>query len=421
MRTFNAVLLAASLLATEGKLVSADWGEWRGPGRTGHVPLGEAIPTNLPTEASFAWHLKIGDGFSSPVVAGGRVFYMDNQDGYEALHAVEAATGHELWRTNIDKTFKDTQTVPGPRCTPVADGDRIYAQSCRGELHCRKAADGSLLWKTSFSGDFGAVFIGETGSAQGAMRHGNDGSPLVDGQTLYVQVGSTNGAGLVAFDKLTGKVLWKSQNDVAGYASPFLASLAGTRQLLSFTADGLLSVAPSDGRFLWRVPMKTSFSRHVMTPIVRDDYVVISSHEVGLEGIKVATANGEWTAEKAWLKKETAINFACPVEEAGYIYGVGPTKDLVCVELKTGQRQWAQTGYVAGSAANAYAGFIVMGKNILALTDGGQIVLFAADPQAFHELGTLQVCGKNWCNPAYANGHLYFRDAHELFSLKLIP
>lgn len=91
--------------------------------------------------------------------------------------------------------FTDTQGPRGPRNTPLVDGDRVYAVSCRGELRCLRTTDGALVWRANYVTNFGAVFIGEQGAATGATRHGNDGSPLVDGPHLIAQVGGTNDAG----------------------------------------------------------------------------------------------------------------------------------------------------------------------------------------------------------------------------------
>jgi hypothetical protein len=81
---------------------------------------------------------------------------------------------------------------------------------------------------------------------------------------------------------------------------------------------------------------------------------------------------------------------------------------------------WSQSGYSHEAADHASAGFMVMGKNILMLSDGGQLVLFAADPAGFREISNMQVCGKTWCNPAYADGKLFLRDGRELLCVKLL-
>lgn len=416
--------LGAWLLASVA-LSAADWPQWRGPLRTGHVPAGEPVPVKLPAEPRVLWKIKAGEGLASPVVAGGKVFCFDNTAGKETLHALDAATGREFWRAEIDEPFSDMQGPTGPRCTPVVDGDRVYAVSCKGELQCLNVADGKRLWRVNYTRDLGAVFIGEKGNAPGASRHGNNGSPLVDGDFLYACAGGTNGAGVVCFEKRTGRIVWKSQNDQAGYAAPVLAAPGGVRQLLCFTVDGLIGLDPGDGRSLWRVPMKTAFGRHVTTPVVYADTVVVGSHQVGLVGTRITKEADGLKAGQAWTKKETAMNFASPVAVGKYLYGLGPQKNVVCLDIETGTVQWSRDGFISTSADKAHAGFIVMGANILMLTDSGQLILFAADPARCAEIGRAQVCGLNWCNPAYAGGRLYLRDgvkgAGEFICLELIP
>src|SRR6185436_1168086 len=151
---------------------AADWPQWRGPSRDGHLPAGSAAPSSLPVEVPVLWRVKAGDGLASPIVAGGRVFHFDNQSGKETLHALNSADGTEVWQVPIDDVFKDTQAPAGPRCTPLFDDGRVYAQSCRGELQCRAVADGKQIWRANYVTDFGATFIGEKGAAQGAARHG---------------------------------------------------------------------------------------------------------------------------------------------------------------------------------------------------------------------------------------------------------
>ena len=85
----------------------------------------------------------------------------------------------------------------------------------------------------------------------------------------------------------------------------------------------------------------------------------------------------------------------------------------------TGEQKWSQDGLINSAARGAYAGLMVLGSNILTLTDGGLVVLFAADPTEYRELGRAQVCGSNRCNPAYADGQLYFRDERNLYRLDL--
>lgn len=409
------------LLLSLVRTLAADWPQWRGPARDGHVPAGVPVPTKL-SEPKVIWRMKVGDGLAAPVVAEGKLFYLDNQGGMETLHAVNAKDAKELWRADIDKTFTDAQSPPGPRCAPLVDGDRVYAQSCKGELRCLKVSDGKEIWQVNYVKDFGASFMGEYGNFSGAARHGNNGSPVIDGEKLIAAVGGSNGNGVVCFEKTTGRVIWKSQDDPAAYAAPIIATIDGVKQVVDFTVLGLIGLDVSDGRLLWRVPLKTGAGRHVITPVVEDDMVMAGSYETGLVGVKLSRNGADWQATKAWVSKESAINFSSPVIVGEHLYGLGPAKNFVCVNVKTGVQTWSKQGYLGpGGAGSAHADFIVMGENILSLTDGGQLFLFAANPKEFKEIGSAQVCGKTWCNPAYADGKLYLRDAHELYCLNLMP
>jgi len=400
--------------------LAADWPQWRGPEQTGHVPPGVAVPATLPAEANVLWRAKLGDGYASPVVAGGKVFYLDNQQGNEVVHAAEAATGKELWNAKLDACFKDN-FVSGPRCTPVVDGNRVYAQSCRGEFQCLNAEDGKVLWHRNFTTDFGATFIGEKGAAAGASRHGNTGSPVIDGENIIVGVGSPKGACLVSMRKATGEVVWKSQDDQTAYGPPVLATLCGTKQAVAFTVEGLIGVDVADGKLLWRSsPMKTAFGRHITTPVIVDDMVLVASHTLGLIGTRIVKDGGGLKAEAAWNEKPLGINFSSPVAAGQYLYGLGPNKNIICVDVKTGKRAWEKTGCIMSPPDRAYAAFLVMDKNILLLNDTGLLILFAADEKEYRELSRVQVCGQNWCNPAYADGKLILRDAKELLCVDLL-
>jgi outer membrane protein assembly factor BamB len=409
---FICALLAPTALAT-------DWGQWRGPNRDGHVPEDIPVPANLDAVKTL-WHVPAGNGLASPVVAGGKCVYVDNVNSKETVHAVDAASGDSIWSVELDEVHKDSQSTPGPRCTPMIDGDRVYAQSGRGHLKVLNLANGNLIWQTDYVKDLGAVFIGEKGSAEGATRHGYTASPIVDGDHLIAETGGSNAA-VTCFEKRTGQILWKSQQGIPGYAAPILATVAGKRQLICYMVPGVFAFDPVDGKLLWTFKITTKFGRHAATPVVVGDTVVVSSHEVGLMGIKVTNAGDNFSAEKAWLVKDLAINFASPVAVGDYVYGVGPQKNLICVQAKTGNLVWSKDGFFTGNAGKTYAGMLLMGSNLLVLTDDGRLVMVAADSKAYHEIGHARVGTQNWCIPAYADGKLYLRDEKEVVCVQLMP
>src|SRR5688572_27259090 len=129
MKTPFLPILLLPLLACH----AGDWPQWRGPARDSHVPKGDAVPAKLPDDPKVIWKMNIGEGFASPVVARGKVFYLDNQAEQEIVHAIDAATGKEIWKATLFSSHKDGFGI-GPRCTPLVDGDVLYVQSCKGEF-----------------------------------------------------------------------------------------------------------------------------------------------------------------------------------------------------------------------------------------------------------------------------------------------
>ena len=387
---------------------AGDWPQWLGPTRNNHAAKDEKNLAKLPSDLKPLWKNKIGGGFSSPIVANNKVIYFDENGEMEVAHQLDARTGNEIWQTPIASRFSD-EWGAGPRSTPFVDGERVYVQSCNGEFRCLNFADGKILWATSFEKDFGVKFLGSKSEEGVASRRGNNGSGIVDGNAVLVPVGSTNGATLVCFDKLNGRVLWKAGNDETAYSSPQIATLAGVKQAILFTADALLGIDRQSGKQLWRLPIKTFAKRHAATPVVSGDNVFINSHTIGLVCEKITKQGEQWEATQLWANKDAKINLATPARIGDFFYSQGPNKNFVCVDAKTGGLKWDQSGFGRQNSAT-----IAVGDKLLVVTDDGELVLIAANPEKYTEQGRAQVCGKNWNFPAYSDGKIYVRDTHEL-------
>lgn len=395
---------------------AGDWPQWRGPARDGHATADTSATLSLSNEPVAVWKLTVGGGFSSPIVAGGKLAYLDEKNGQEVAHLLDAATGHEIWAKPYGESFGD-EWGTGPRSTPLLDGDRLYVQSCRGEFRCLSLADGRVIWSASFEKDFGVKFLGNRANEGTASRRGNNGSGVIDGGCIVVPVGSTQGASLVCFDKHTGKVLWKSGSDEAAYSSFMTATFAGLRQVVALTGDSLLGADLRDGRILWRVPLRTAAKRHAASPVIVGDTVVVNSHTLGMLCFRVTREGDEWKAVEAWASRALKINLATPVLLDGHLYCLGPDRDYVCVEAATGRLRWSQPGF--GQGRKDYASTITVGKNLLVLTESGTLVLLAANPEKVVELGRAQACGNTWAHPAYADGKLYVRDGRSMACFNL--
>lgn len=393
---------------------ASDWPQWLGPERDGHAPVGDFVPRRLPAEANPTWRIRIGGGFSSPVITGQKLIYLDTMAQKETAHCVDARDGRELWKVDYDEAFED-EWGKGPRATPVIDGDRVYIQSCKGEFRCLNVADGKTVWRKNFEKDFGAVFFGKVGPEfAAARRRGNNGSAVISGDRIILPVGATNQTSLLCCDKRTGAVIWKSQDDEMAYSSLQVATLAGIPQVVAFTAEALIGVRLSDGKLLWRWPLQTNARRHASTPVISGNSVTVNSHTFGMVCLDIVANSGGCEAKQKWLNRELKINLATPVLVEAHLYAHGPAKNFICVDFATGKLKWAQPGF-----GKDYSSTMAAGPNLLVLTDDGQLVLAAADPEEYRELGRLQVCGKNWNYPAYVGGKLYVRDYHELLCLDL--
>ena len=192
--------------------------------------------------------------------------------------------------------------------------------------------------------DFGAVFIGEKGKAEGASRHGYAGSPVIDGDHLIAEVGG-KGAAVVCFDKKTGKVVWKSQDEMPGYAAPVVETLGGTKQVISFTAGGVMGLGAADGKLLWRVPVKTALGRNVTTPVVVGDTVLVASHQAGLLGVKVTKDTNGFKAERRVDRQRRVHQLRQPRGGGG-----PPLRRRPEPELHLRQRRHRQVGLVRARA-----------------------------------------------------------------------
>lgn len=418
-RAVHALGLAAAVAvgsAFPAGAAGEDWPQWRGPDRSGHAAINAVAPATLPKELKAAWKIPVGGGHSAPVVSGGRLVYLDENGSREIAHCVDLATGKELWQSDYAESFRD-EWGAGPRATPIIDGDRVYVQACNGEFRCLNLADGKERWSASFEKDFGVKFLGSKANEGTATRRGNNGSGVIDGDRLILPVGGTSGASLVCFDKLTGKVLWKSGNDEAAYSSFMAATLAGVKQVVAFTADALLGADIETGRILWRVPLKTNAKRHAASPVILGDRVLVNSHTFGLICFQITKDGAGLKASEAWVNKDLKINLATPVVVGDYLYCQGASRDYVCVDARTGAVKWTQPGF--GLGKKDYASTIVAGDKLLVLTEDGQLLLLAADSAKYTELARLQVCGSTWSYPAYAGGRLVVRDGRQLLCLDL--
>lgn len=404
----NTKTFLATIALSLFPITAADWPQWLGPTHDGHAGVGEKLKDKIPNDLTPVFRLPIGTGFSGPVVAGDRLVFVDGVGEDEITHCVDFKTQKETWKQVFAPKYTD-EWGSGTRATPIIDGNRVYAQSCNGEFRCFNLADGKVLWSASFEKDFGVKFLGSKAREGTASRRGNDGSPVIDGDLIFVPVGQTEGASVVAFNKENGKVIWKSGNDEAAYSSLVVADIAGVRQVIHFNAEGLIGYNRDSGKQLWRVPIVTNAKRHAMTPIIIGDNIVINTHTVGMISYLISKDGDKMTARESWANKDLKINLSTPALVSGFLYNHGPNRNYVCVDASNGQTKWTQSGF-----GEQVSTTIVVGEKLVVVTDTGELLILKPNPNRYEELARMQVCGKTWNFPAFADGKLYVRDQREI-------
>ena len=226
--------------ASDQPLIAAeDWPNYRGLHYDGisHEPAFAAgWPKGGP---KLLWSASVGLGHSSPIAAAGKIYLFTLNKGKETLTAFDANTGHILWNSEAARGW--TNSYAGTRATPAIDADRIYTLGGHGDLVARDLATGKQLWTTNILKPTGAR----------PPEHGCCSTPLVAGDLVYVQGGlpvDERGATALALNKKTGEIVWQSQaKTAAGYASPILIDVNGTRQLIIFGGESLYGMEPATG------------------------------------------------------------------------------------------------------------------------------------------------------------------------------
>lgn len=394
------VILAACALAE-------DWPQFLGPGRNGVYSGADLAAKWAPDGPSVVWKKDVGQGFAGPVVAEGRVILFHRVGDKEVVEALDAATGRGIWSLAYPTRYRDDFGFDeGPRATPTIAGGRVYTFGAEGSLHAINVATGKEIWSsdTQFKFKFNKGFFGAAGA------------PVLDGDRLLMNIGGA-GAGLVAVDAATGNTLWTATSHEASYSSPVVATIHGARHALFFTRSGLVDADPASGKvrfeFPWRARMQASVN--AATPLVIDDMVFISS-SYGT-GAALLQITGE-SFKKIWSSDDALTNhYATAVYKDGFLYGYhgrqeeGPS--LRCIELKSGKVKWNVDGFRAGTITLA-------GDKLLIMREGGELILAAASPKKFQPISSAKVLPPVVRSyPAIANGRMYVRNEKSLVCLNL--
>jgi outer membrane protein assembly factor BamB len=393
---------------------AVDWDNFRGPAGNGISPE-QGLTTWSTTGPQLLWKVPLNHGYSTFTSHGNRVYTQVTRaigdSDKEVCLALDGTTGKELWAATIDGTDYDygAGSGDGPRSTPVYYNGRIEVLSSFLTLVSLDAITGKEVWRRDLKTDFGGQVIAWQNSA----------SPVVEDGRIFL---NANGAPntCLALKAEDGSLLWQATTEKTTHATPVLATILGTRQIVFLTQDGLVALQPTDGKELWRFKFPYSTSTGA-SPVIYEDMVYCSAaYGVGAAVARISQSNGKFSATQVWKKTTFKNHWGTPVCHHGYLYGLYGdsaynTAPLKCIEMATGTEQWSQAGFGLG-------GLILVDGKLLVQSDAGEMVLAEATPDAYTELGRFQaVEGKSWNAPALSNGRLYARSISEGACYELIP
>jgi outer membrane protein assembly factor BamB len=387
---------------------ASDWPQFLGPTRNG-VSLETNIAFSWPKEGpKVLWKTKVGEGWSGPVVASNCAVIFHRVDDKEVVDCLAVRDGARRWRSEYLSTYRDDFGFDeGPRATPAIDGNLVFTFGANGILNCWDFATGMNLWRLEtrkrFNSDKGFFGIAC--------------SPLVERNALILNIGGSDGAGVVALDKGTGKILWKASNEEASYSSPVAATIRGQRRIFVFARSSLIALEPKAGKVVWEFPWRPRIQASVSaaTPLVMGDQIFISaSYGAGA----ALLGFNELKPEVIWSGDDILSNhYATSVHHNGFLYGFDGRQEqrcnLRCVELRTGKVRWSEDHFGAGT-------LMIASDKLLILTERGELILAYASAEKFSVLSRAQIIGSDVrAHPALANGLFCARDKNTLVCIDL--
>ncbi|MBM3998593.1 MAG: hypothetical protein FJ297_03450 [Planctomycetes bacterium] len=359
MGAFVSIVIAAGSLGAEEQ-----WPRWRGPSQDGH-----AASTAMPTEwsaSSVVWRTPLkGRGQSSPIVWNGRIFLTtDLEDGKERfVFAVDGSTGKVVWEHKAwEGTPEPSHVMNGWASASCAtDGEVVAAFFGKGGLHVL-TTDGRPLWSTLLG-----AFENPWGTAA---------CPILVGDLLIQNGDSDVGAFLAAFDKKTGKPVWRTKRpDFRGWSTPIVLDTGGASTVIALNGhEGVIAYDAATGRELWRTSSNNGRGEPSLTPGAGLLFVVC-----GLAGDMVAlrpATDPRQPPERVWSSnRRGGRDLPSPIVVGSYVLVSSLNGIMTCYDTASGNIAWKER--LEGQFSSSP---IAIGDRILHQSESGETFVIEPGP-----------------------------------------
>jgi outer membrane protein assembly factor BamB len=379
-----------------------DWPGFRGPHRDDTV-IGVKIKTDWATSPPVElWRRPLGPGWSSFAVRDDLLYTQEQRGDFEVVSCYSVTTGKPVWIHRDAARFWESNGGAGPRGTPTLSEGRLFTFGATGILNALNAGTGSVVWKRNVASDAG-VKVPEWGFSS---------SPLVVGDVVIVAASGR----LVAYDFATGNRHWLGANGGGSYSSPHLFTIGGEEQVVMLSYNGATSVAPSDGRVLWK--HEWPGATIVQPAITADGGVLVTTSDmsggIGLRRLAVAHGLDGWTVAEVWTSTALKPYFNDYVVHDGHAFGFDGGI-LACIDLQDGKRNWKGGRYGHGQ-------LLLLSDQglLLVLTEEGELALVPAAPGQFTEIARFPAMeGKTWNHAVLSGDVLLVRNGTEMVAFRL--
>ena len=435
--TLTAVVLMAAACSS-----LSDWPQYLGPNRNSisdQKGVLRSWPENGP---EVLWTVAVGIGYGGPVVKDGKVYLLDRDDKVgDNLRCLDLSNGKELWNFAYDAPGR--VMFPGSRSVPIVEGNNVYSCGPYGDVYCIDINTHKPVWNKNVWKDFGGGRIPIWAITQ---------CPLIYGD-LLIMASQAPEAGVVAYNKLTGNVVWKTPNlGNETYVSPAVVQIDGKDHVVMVTSStnlighpelantlgNVVGIEPLTGKILWQYD---KWNCHISVPSAVDAgegrVLITGAYNAGAALIKVEKkADGSYGVTELYKTVEFGAHTQPPILYNGYFYAQYTTNErrdgMVCMSID-GQIKWK-----TGRSPTFNKGGSILADGLLLSTDGStKLYLIEPDPSGFKLLASAEVLGEggtdandrlasrvggstqNWAPLALADGKLLIRDQSQLKCVKV--
>jgi outer membrane protein assembly factor BamB len=425
------MLIAAIVTITAGSTL-ADWPQYLGPYRNA-VSMEKGLLRSWPAGGpKVLWTVTVGRGFGGPVVKDGKVYLLDRDDKVgDNLRCFDLSNGKELWNFAYDAPGR--VMFPGSRSVPIVEGNNVYSCGHNGDLYCIDINTHKPIWNKNIWTDFGGNRLPIWAITQ---------CPLIY-DDLLILASQAPQAGVVAYEKLTGNVKWKTPNlGNESYASPSVVKIDGKDHVvmvisstnpighreLPQTLGNVVGIEPLTGKILWEYKQ---WECHISVPSAADAgnnrVLIVGGYELGATMIKVEKkADGSYGTTELFTTEEFGDQTKPPILHNGYFYAQYGTNSrydgLVCMSMD-GKIMWKTR-----RDPDFNKGSMILADGLILATDGREsLYLIEPDPSEFKPLASAELLGEagtdsegialrvggrtqNWAPLALSDGKLLIRD-----------